>query len=48
MNDEFEIIFEGSGRGLIEVLSRNFPEGTEENHENSHPRYVTFSIVNCL
>jgi hypothetical protein len=25
---------EGSGRGLIEALSPNFPGGAEENHEN--------------
>jgi hypothetical protein len=25
---------EGSGHGLIEVLFRNLPGGTEENHEN--------------
>jgi hypothetical protein len=24
---------EGRGRGLIEVLSRNFPGGIEENHK---------------
>jgi hypothetical protein len=24
---------EDSGRGLIDLLSRNFPEGTEEDHE---------------
>jgi hypothetical protein len=26
---------EGSGIGIIEVLSRNFPSGTEENHKES-------------
>jgi hypothetical protein len=26
---------EGSGRGLFEVLSRNFPVGSEENHVKS-------------
>jgi hypothetical protein len=30
---------EGSGRGLIEAPRRNFPAGTEENHEN-HVRRV--------
>jgi hypothetical protein len=30
MNDELEIV--GSGRGFIEVMSRNLPEETEENH----------------
>jgi hypothetical protein len=28
---------DGSGRGLIEVLSRNFPGGTEENHKQLQP-----------
>jgi hypothetical protein len=26
--------FEVSGNGLIEILSRNFPAGSEENYEN--------------
>jgi hypothetical protein len=29
---------EGSDHGLIEVLSRNFPGGCEENHEEPHLR----------
>jgi hypothetical protein len=33
MRDELEIISEGSGRGLFEVLSRYLLEGTEENYE---------------
>jgi hypothetical protein len=33
MNDEFLKDFEGGGRGLIEVLSRYLPRGSEENHE---------------
>jgi hypothetical protein len=27
---------EGSGYGLIKVLSQYFPKGTEEDHEKSH------------
>jgi hypothetical protein len=45
MNDELERVLEGSGRGLIEVLSRHFAEGTEENQEKPQSRHVTFSIL---
>jgi hypothetical protein len=34
MSNECEGISEGSGLGLIEVLCRNLPGGTEENDEN--------------
>jgi hypothetical protein len=29
---------EGGGRGLIEILSRNFPGGTEEKQEKYHSK----------
>jgi hypothetical protein len=33
---------QGVGRGLIEVLSRNLPMGTEENHGNPQSGYMMF------
>jgi hypothetical protein len=32
MNDELEKYLDGSGRGIIELVSRHFPAGTEEHH----------------
>jgi hypothetical protein len=34
MNDAMEKDLEGSGRGIIEVLSQNLLGETKENHEN--------------
>jgi hypothetical protein len=33
MNDEFGKDVEGSGRGLIKVVSRDLPGGTDDNNE---------------
>jgi hypothetical protein len=38
-NGEFVKDPEGSGRGLIDVLSRHFPGGTNENHGNPQSEY---------
>jgi hypothetical protein len=40
MNYEMEKNLDGSSRDLIEVLSRHFPGGTEENDENQGGRCI--------
>jgi hypothetical protein len=45
--------FEGSIRALLEVLSRNLPGGTDENHETRHSgnpvsRQRSESSISCM
>jgi hypothetical protein len=37
-----------SGRDLIEELSRNFPKGTERNHEDIRPEHPPSTSVHGL
>jgi hypothetical protein len=39
---------EGSGDGVIEVLSRHWPGGTEENHIINITLYRNYKILNEL